>query len=578
MRRLLLISVLLLVLALGGSAQVAKTDAGVDDTRAAEKTALLLDLQNLNTEASSLDAPLARALAKAEIADAAWSLDREWAKKLLREAYELTFPDDEEQSKLRSRPAGAPPALPTDIDRARGDVRNRVLNVAGRDKEFADQLAQLGSKQLGSYEEHFRYASLASEALRAGDNDAAGKYLLQSINADPTQISIGTVIIELAARDRKAVDALIVQYIERLRAVPLSMSNQSALRAYVNLAQVVSPNPKMLPGAKQISPPGSAVMREYVRYVVESMSALEQREPGSAARLRGFLLPVWLPLRQYAPELTAAFMELEKVSRRPGEDASLPYKSGEEASGERYEKRVKDALDGGNPDELTINLAISRGDFMRARKMIDLLPGGARKAELIEAANLREAVSLTEVGDVAGAETLARQLNKAVSMLEVYPLIMRKCVAQKNDPCVTNAFYESVKQLKRSDETPYTPPAGIPSSVAPTRREFDPVLSGLARLAKAVALVSDTLVLEALDETVGAANRSEVDTGQGRVGFEADLFKLVAAKNEGRVRAAARSFEDPLRQIVALAAIDQWKSAELFKRAQAAGGKKAAAN
>lgn len=574
MLRPLLLTALILLAAAPHAAQTVKTEPRKDDALAAEKELLLSELRGLHTESSRLDAPLARAAAAAEIGDAAWPLDRAWAKTLLREAYELTFPDEEERSKLRAAAAGTAPTPPTELDRARNAVRNRVLNVARREREFTDQLAQLGAKQLGSYEEHFRYASLASEAVRAGDKEAAGKYLLRSIEADPTQISIGAVIIELAARDRKAADALILQYIERLRAVPLSMVNQSAVRAYVNLAQIASPNPNMIPAGKQVAPPGSEVMRAYVGYVVESMGDMEPREPGSAATLRGFLLPLWLPLRQYAPELATAFMELEKAGRRPGEDASLPYKEDVEVGRELYEKRVKEALEGGAPDEMTITLAIGRGDFTRARKMIERLPDGARKAELAESMNLREAVMLAEKGDLVGAETLARQLNKAVSMLEIYPLVMRKCAVLKNDPCVTNAFLTAVGQLKRGDATPFAPSAGIPASATPTRREFDPVLSGLGGLAKAVALVSDTLALEALDETVAAANRSELETARGRVGFEAALFKALAPKNEGRVRAAARSFKDPLRQIVALAAVAQWRSAELSKRLKAADGDK----
>lgn len=578
MLRLLLTTALVLLAAAPHAGQTAKADPRADEAVAAERELLLSELRGLHTEASKLDAPLARALAGAEVADAAWALDREWSKTLLREAYELTFPEEEEQVKLRARPAGAAPTLPTELDRARGDVRDRVLGVARRDAAFAEQLAQLGAKQLGSYEEHFRYASLASEAARAGDQDAAGKYLLRSIEADPTQISIGAVIVEMAARDRKAADELIIQYIERLRVVPLTMSNQSALRAYVNLAQVVAPNPAMLPAGKQVAPAGAAVMRAYVAYVVESMGAMEQREPGSAARLRNFLLPLWLPLRRYAPEQASAFMELEKASRRAGEDASLPYKDGEELGRDRYEQRVKDALEGGQPDEVTITLAISRGDFARARKMIDKLPTGARKAEMSESANLREAVVLAERGEMVGAETLARQLNKAVSVLEVFPLIMRKCAALKDDPCVTNAFVKAVGLLKRGDVTPYAPAAGIPASAAASRREFDPVLSGLGRLARAVAPVSDTLALEALDEVVAAANRSEVETARGRLGFDADLFKVVAPKNEGRARAAARGFADPLRQIAALAVIAQWKSAELTKKRKPGDDKRPASN
>src|SRR5438045_3186119 len=57
-----------------------------------ERASLISDLQFLNRETLRFNDPLAVALAKAEIADAAWQLDKAWAKKLLRAAYELALP------------------------------------------------------------------------------------------------------------------------------------------------------------------------------------------------------------------------------------------------------------------------------------------------------------------------------------------------------------------------------------------------------------------------------------------------------------------------------------------------------
>lgn len=67
-------------------------------------------------------------------------------------------------------------------------------------------------------------------------------------------------------------------------------------------------------------------------------------------------------------------------------------------------------------------------------------------------------------------------------------------------------------------------------------------------------------VRDVLDELVIAANHSELDTSQARTGFETSLFKKLAAKNEERTTAAPLQFQDRLRQIVALAAIEQWKA------------------
>ena len=98
-----------------------------------------------------------------------------------------------------------------------------------------------------------------------------------------------------------------------------------------------------------------------------------------------------------------------------------------------------------------------------------------------------------------------------------------------------------------------------------TSRDFDFVLKSLGSLASAVISLKDELALDVLDEMVIAANHGELDTGQGRTGFETSLFKKLAEKNEERTAAAAIQFQDSLRQIVALAAIDQWKADKLVK-------------
>jgi hypothetical protein len=122
-----------------------------------------------------------------------------------------------------------------------------------------------------------------------------------------------------------------------------------------------------------------------------------------------------------------------------------------------------------------------------------------------------------------------------------------------------------MKKLKKADVAPDAPPPGIPASIMGTRSDFDPVLSSLGSLASAVISVKDELALDVLDELVIAANHSELDTGQGRTGFESSLFKKLAEKNEARVNLAAMQMKDPLRQIVALAAIDQLKADKLAK-------------
>jgi hypothetical protein len=582
MKRILLPLTLIFLLPLSYHAQSADVKSEAEEDLQLVKLWMVSDLQSLNTRALKLETPLARALAKAEIADAAWALDQAWAKKLLREAYEFTLPDEEEQLKLRKRPIGAPLTLPSKNEIARNLIRGRVLQIASREKTFASELVKSGGQRLGSTEEHNMYRTLAARSMAEGDNATAGTYVLNALEADPTLLNAGLIILEIATRDRKAADQLILQYIERLRRTTLSQSNDSAFRVYYLLENLVFPSEatimmmKISPEnrnsntpSQQIPPAGTPVIKAYIGYVIESLNVMEQREPGSVMKLRGKLLSVWLPLKQYAPELAGAFFELEKLSRRPGENLSLPTQEAAEAKKDDYEKRLKEGLNSDSPDDLTINFAISRGDFDKARKMIDKLADGPQKSQLTETVNAREAISLATNGDIFGAQRLAEQLNKATSILQVYPVVLNKCVAKKDQACANALIYQAIKQLKRADTSPTIPPAGIPPSAVPSSQEFDPILLSLSKLAKVVAPINEMLALEVLDETIIAANRSQIDTGQGRVGLETDVFKKLVPKNEGRVRQAADNLKDPLRQIVALAVIYQWKAEELEKRAKA---------
>jgi tetratricopeptide (TPR) repeat protein len=541
-----------------------------------ERNSLLSDLQTLESRARKLE-PLPRASAKAEIADAAWTVDREWSKKLLREACELTFPDEEEQLKLRSRPMGSAPTSPSSNQIARNAIRNRVLQIASRDKALTDELTQLSEKTLGKLEALYLYSNLAAKSIEAGDNEPASDYLLKAIDADPTMLNVGSMIFQMAARDRKAADNLIVQYIERLRSFPVSQSNGSALRTYMFLRDLVANNSGSYlalvgkSGSSKdppIQPPGPMVMRAYVGYVIESLGALEQREPGSAIGFRGTLLSVWLPLNQYAPEFLGSFFQVEKLSRRAGEDGSLPTASDKASGGtDTYEQRVKKALDSDQPDDLIINIAIGRGDFDKARKMIDKLPDDSHKGQLIENVNAPEAIALAEKGEIDQAVRLAERLTRATSILQVYPVLLKKCLSAENKWRATPLVYQAIKQLKKADTTSIPPPPGMPET-AVAGKSYDFTLLSLSRLAKSVLEVDETLALAVLDETVIAANKSSVDSSEGRVGFDLDVFKRLAPKNEERVHQAAEDLTDHFRQIVALAAINQWKASELEKKSR----------
>ena len=131
----------------------------------------------------------------------------------------------------------------TPDDRARWAVRQRVMSIASRDASFAEQLVQHGAKELGRLEENERFSELASSAVERGDKEAAARYIRQAFEADPTQFFVGTPIFDLAAQDRNAADKVIVQYIERLNSVPLSMRDMSEGRVLWMLNMLVHPSP-----------------------------------------------------------------------------------------------------------------------------------------------------------------------------------------------------------------------------------------------------------------------------------------------------------------------------------------------
>lgn len=571
MKKVLLLPVFVLLLVSSHRGQSVEAKSG-DDAAAAEKNVIRADIQALEARLVRLGTPLALARAKAEIADALWWVEQERAKALLREAYELTFPEEGERKRLQGQPVGTLP-LPSGDDRARNEIRNRILQIAGRDKEFVDQLARLGAKELGRHEEHFRYAALASKAIEGGDRGAAGRYILQSIEADPTLITAGFVILDLAAQDRAAADRIVIQYIERLRSVPPPATEESALRTYFILSGLVFPSPVSDRQRRRIPPAGAEATKAYLRYVLESIGGFERSGPGSAKRFRGVLVSVWQPLRLHAPELVGSFLELEQLSRRPGDSGSLPSSSGEEASKERYERRLRDALNSDQPDDAVINSAIGREDFAKARKLIDKLDAGPRQTHLTEVADAGEAISLARKGDVLGAESLAERLREVASILRVYPLVIDKCGAKKDQACVSNLVHRAMRQFKRADTAPPRLPAGLPASAAPSKGELDPTLLALGKLARAIVSVDETLAFEVLEEMVLVANNSDADAALGGTSLDGEVFKKLAAKNEPRVRQAAESLKNPLRQIVVLAAICQWKAEKWVESSAAASAR-----
>jgi hypothetical protein len=408
------------------------------------------------------------------------------------------------------------------------------------------------------------YAQLTLMALNEGENEAAIRSIQTNMQIDPTALMFVELINELALKDRAAADKLILECIAKLSTTQLADGKSGRSRADITLAFLAFPNSFFPDPNRPIPRPGAEVMRAYVRYVIETLSALEQREPGSLPQQRWILLMVWLPLNQYAPELKDRFLQLEALSRTPGKDASLPTESSEELDKERFEKKRNEALNSDNPGEYSIYEMIGREEFDTARKMIDKLPDGERKTLFSEQVNTKEAVSWAKRGDLLRAQSLAERLTRASSMLQVYPVIVQGYANNKDQSNASAAVHQAMRQLKNANFKPVPPNmhSGIPSEFRPTASEIDVVLSALEKLAKAILPIDSLLAAEVVDQVVLRANASETDTTQGRTGLDSDLFKRLASKDEVRARTAAETFKDRLRRIVALAAIYQWKAKE----------------
>lgn len=546
-----------------------------DDEKEVRRLWILNDLKALESDALKLEKPLAQAAAKAEIADAAWSLDADLSKRLLTEAYQLTFPKEDEQEKPISRSADPSSPAMTEADRATLDVRQLIISISSRDKKFAEDLQRQGDAHTSKTERPYIYSRMARAALEAGDKESTIRFTVSGFELDPTRGAATSVINDLAIQDRAAADEIILKYIDSLRPYTLSNSDQSATRASLTFAALMQPNTFFGDPSRPVPPPGPAVMQAYVRYVIESLQRMEQAEPGSIKFMRTTLMSAWLPLKQYAPELTGTFLELEKLSRRPGVNTSLPTPDDEKSIREQAEKRLSMAAESDAPDDLTINLLIGHGDFDRARKLIDKLPDGPRKEQHTEKVNLKESLALASKGDIVGATLMAERLTKAGSISQIYSALIRSCAGKKDTACVTNLGRQAMRQFEKADASPPAPPAGIPASVFASSREADPVLQGLAKLSNSVAQFDEPLAFEMLDKMVAAANKSEVDTGLGRAGFSPEVFATLAALNETRAMQSASQMDDPLRRVVARAAILKWKAAKLDKASDKAPTKSA---
>lgn len=128
-------------------------------------------------------------------------------------------------------------------------------------------------------------------------------------------------------------------------------------------------------------------------------------------------------------------------------------------------------------------------------------------------------------------------------------------MAKRDRACAAGALEQGMKRLRNASANPAPTPTGPPLGTAVTPREVDHVLSSLSKMVKAVSPIDAELGFEVLYEMVEAANRSTIDTGLGRTGFEGDVFYTLAAKDEERTLVLTNVLKDRLSKIVALAAV-----------------------
>jgi pentatricopeptide repeat protein len=530
-----------------------------------KQSLLLIDLQNLVAQATNLTNNLARARANAEIADSLWRLDEQSAKELLREAYKLTFPDPVPDASPARSGSKKSFSFPPSVESARRELRNRVLQVASRDKAFASSLIKLHQDDMDSSSAHIDNAMLAKQAFGDNDIEAGSKYLIDALHADPTQTMAGFLIRDLAKRDRAAADKLIIEYLGILRGVSLS-SSEERFRVFLVVLQLIFPS---LTPDKTAPAPGPEVMRAYSLYILDTLSAWEQVSPGSLSRYRTLLVTVWAPINQYARDLIPYFMRLEAISRSSRDTGPIPtLQDIVDASKKSQNKQLEQNLESGTPDPMVIEAAVRNGEFNKARKAIDRMEESNIKDQLLDLTNAREAIALTSKGRIDNAELLALKLRGAVRVIEAYAALIAKAdkPAQK-----ISLGYRALEQLRRASNQPENSPL-MPAGLGPTGREIDPKLSSLSKLFLIIVSLDDDLAQSVLQETMLAMSRTDVDSNQGRLGFDPTLFKEATAKNQLQAEQAAVSISDLLRRIVALAAIDKWKIDRLNKERSTKNG------
>ncbi|HWS90602.1 MAG TPA: hypothetical protein VN282_26780 [Pyrinomonadaceae bacterium] len=587
--RTLLSFTLLLTLAPLGRAQMpapgqaAPEQTAAADALAARRASLLADLRALEAESKELLKPLDAASARAEIGAAAWTLDREWAKSLLREALALTFPEEVDRARQRERPIGAELQFGPAENGARGRIRRRIYAAAARDRAFARELGETEARELGRVEEAQRETALAIEAAGEGRLEEASELILRAAEAEPTLINVGQAINHVAARDRAAADRLILAYIERLRRLPLSAFSghtHTGLRLPLGFSIMLRPDdlqffartPTVPP------PPGREVVRAYVAFIAETMTRIEQ-ERGDLTRMHGFITMVWASMMQHAPEMAAQFGALERASRRPGQAAPQLRTFAEIKTAydpdRKYDERVKTARQTKDPLQLEVaaGFAMTRKDFEEARKLIALMKDGETKTQLSDEANAKESSHLLDAGDLAGAERLARQLNRVATVIRVFPPLVRRLAKDGDAGRAALLADEAGRLLRAAAERSNSNDNFVPSELRPMAGAIriykqTRALEGMSEVALAVEPVAPQPALDLLDALAETAAKARVVSELGNPNFNPEAFARLAAHDPSRVRSTAARLEDRLQRIAALASAYRGEAEQLEKAEQ----------
>jgi hypothetical protein len=544
-----------------------RDESQADEARAADeqkRQSMLADLRALEAESKELRSPLDAASAKAEIAAAAWTLEREWAKRLLREALPLTFPEEVDRPKIREHALGARLQAGPLEDRARGPVRARILKLAAADPAFARELADSTARELGVVQEVEQYTQMASAAAREGRVDDAAELIRHAIQVEPTLINIGSAINGVAAQDRDAADRLTLEYINALRALPLSVftdpAGDASLRVPISFMSMLNPGGLFL-GTANAPPPRREVIRAYISFVMETMTRADQAH-ADVKPMWAMLGMLWPYVAEYAPELAAQFNTLERVSRRPGArpPALQTLSEIEKGDNKRYEERLKAAKETKDPValEMAATSAMHRNDFDEARRLVGMLKDEHLRAQLSEMADEKESVYLTNKGELVDALKLARQLTRPDSVMRAYPPLIGRLAKNGDASSAQFLAYEGVRVLKASAEKEAANDTYVPSilaSFASSIRIYkqSPALSAMSELALAIAPSDGDAALDVLDALAETANKARITSEFGSASFNADAFAKLAVKDGERVRSAASRFEDRLQRIVALA-------------------------